>query len=337
MPPPWERDAFKHELESYAPPHLFLLNRAFCTGLLFFSGSRSEKIPLAFVYISSYLNKNKEKICRIERLSYLECNKEVQLQILEEILKIATHIYGKINIFETEVFLDINSPIFFPSSLFILGSCNKKEDVKLYQDFDFELVQKKYCYEIDLHSNTVHKIPNRRTRPIKPDEWSNYWAIWGMTKYCLDTSYLFKMKMKTGFGNLIQFFSDPSYTMMYEEFGSFFDRIAGIPSVEGFVQWAPNIYRSFLSGNKFNLRQLDSSCLNEARIFKLGLKSRDGSEPSDSYGNMLELTLPILKSKGVRKCQLGNFEESHPAMVHLKKKLAGKCVQAVGILQKRLE
>jgi len=336
MPPSWERDAFRCEQERFVPPNLFLLNRAFCTGLLFSCGSRSEKTPVAFAYISSYLSKNNEKICRIERLTYLACDEEAQLQILREIIEIATQIYGKISIFETEVFLDVNSPIFFPSSLFILGSCNKNECVRSYQNFGFELAKMKYCYELDLHSIDLYEHPNGRARPIKPDEWPDYWTLWGNTEYCADTTYLFKTKANTRFDQLLPFFSDPSYTIMYEEFASFLDRITTTPSAQGFVQWAPNIYGSFLSGSKFELRQLNSLNLNEAKIFKMSLKSRVGFQPADSYGNMVDLTLPIMKSKGVEKCQVGNFEESHPAMVHLKRKFHGKCVHAVAVLRKRV-
>ncbi|MEM2126692.1 MAG: hypothetical protein QXH67_00520 [Candidatus Bathyarchaeia archaeon] len=337
FPPVWEKETYNHEPERFVPPHLFLLNRAFCTGLLFFNRNEIKKIPIAFSYISSYLNKYGEKICRIERLTYLNSSRENKIEILEEILKIATLIYGKIDIFEAEVFIDVNSSIFFPSSLFILGSCNKKEVLNLYLELEFELTRIKYCYEIDINSININKVPNARIHSISSEEWPKYWTLWGMSDECPDTSYLLKKEFKIRFGDLVPPLSEPSYVIMYKDFGSFFDHIMDTPTSQGFVQWAPNIYKLLLHNNKMNLEKIDLSYLDEAKIFKFNLMSRDYSKLNNSYGNIIDLTLSFLKSKRIKKCQIGNFEESHPAIIYLKKKYPTKCSYTIGTLQKRIK
>lgn len=335
FPPAWEREAYNHEPERFVPPHLFLLNRAFCTGLLFFNRNEIKKSPIAFAYISLYLNKNGEKICRIERLTYLNTSKENKIEVLEEIFKIATIIYGKIDIFETEIFIDVNSPIFFPSTLFILGSCNKKEVINLYLDLEFELIKIKSCYEIDMNLINIDKVSNARIRSIRREEWSKYWTLWGTSEDCLDTSYLIKKKIETSFGDLVPPLSEPFYVIMYKDFSSFLDQIMDTPTSQGFIQWAPNIYKLLIQNNKINLENLELSSLDESKIFKFILKFRDNLKSNNSYGNMLDLTLSFLKSQGIKKCQIGNFEESHPAIIHLKKKYSTKCAYTVGTLHKR--
>jgi hypothetical protein len=336
FPPAWEKNTYDSESERFVPPYLFLINRAYFTGLLFFNGNTKRKKSFAFAYISLYFNKNGERVCRIDRLTFLNNIKEDKIKILNEIIKIAKQIYGKIDIFEAEIFIDVNSSIFFPSTLFILGSCNKKEVLNLYRDMDFELIKTKCCYEIDLNSVNICKVPNAQINMIKPEEWSNYWNLWGMTDDCSNTSYILKANIGASYGDLFPFLSNPSYILMYKQFGSIFGGILNIPICQGFVQWAPNIHKFLLQNNKINLEKINHSYFKEAKIFKISLKVKDDYNSANLYGNMIDLSLSFLKSKGIIKCQVGNFEQSHPVLVHIKKKYSGKCAYTVGIFQKRI-
>lgn len=216
----------------------------------------------------------------------------------------------------------ITSSIFFPSTLKLAGVWNSLYVVPVFEKFGFEQINKQFCYEGEVKDFGIEEdggISFRNINLEDPRDTSNYMKLWSLSRYCTAIPYTtdyFKPKWML-----------PS-TLLFSGDYIIFLSVKG--KEIGFVQWWPNLYRLFNSGNQYFTPEEGieaTKSINEGKIFKVVVKKEyEGC----GYEEMLcKKAIQRMKEQGFKRYQFGNISESDKVLKDVAKNLNCRMVNSL--------
>jgi len=283
---------------------------------------QDTKIPVGSFSCFPYVEKKKwtnTKLLRVSSPIILEegrISNEVLYVLMNEIFLIARR--ARVMSVEFEIYGDIQSDIFFPSTDTVMNVYNSTEWVKYLQYYKLKIHSRKSCFELDLSKFKYQESFNNgvkiRNIHLKNEEDQKcYFDIWvesGLFPYAFRKTELWYPNV---FGWPRLWYEELPYVLCNEDY-ILFAEIDG--ETVGFIHWWPNIYpivrskgiKSVYTTFPETDQLLDK--INEGKIFRIAVSPKAKIPKEKIEQELIRASIKRMKEKyQFKKCQIGNIPD----------------------------
>lgn len=308
---------------------------------------REDKSPVVGFYAFPYVHKlrwRRERILRVTRpllFSRSEALKEDAFsRFIQEIMELGRRTAS--HQIEIELYAEIRSRIFFPSTNCAVNTYNALEWVDLFEKAGFVCSQKSLCYEMDLQRVREEKDGDILIRPCRTNEDRDrklYYDLWvrsGECPYDLAHSGFWYVN---AFGWPRLWYSETAYILNRDDFILFAEKDC---EALGIIHWWPNLFQLFRDGGRKAIILPEAlanealSKIEEGKIFKIVVSHRAGKYRDRIERSLISEAMRIMKEKYLfRTCQVGNVSPEKDFLVDYLRNLGGEKVHEVRYMRKR--
>jgi hypothetical protein len=283
-----------------------------------------------------------EKVLRITRPLLIPSNKEIRKEALESLMQEIDEIGRRagVHVIEAEVYKEIRSRIFFPSTNCAVNTYNLPEWIGFFENSGFVRKKRTFCFELDLE-----KFSGRDDGTVSVREWNPHddrekrlyyglWASSGECPYALADSGFWYTNV---FGWPRLWYSETTRLLNRGDYILFAER-KGEPL--GFIHWWPNLYLLLAEGGWKAIFPNDTSDeplnkIEEGKIFRIvvGKKAQKDREMVEQV--LFSEAIRIMREKfKLKKCQIGNIPEEREDMASYIYEGGGQKVHEVCLMRK---
>jgi len=311
---------------------------------------KESKIPIASFYCFPYVAKGrwiKDRILRITRplilKSHEKLNTDVVTTLLQEIYEIGKR--AGVNIIEAEIYEEINSKIFFPSTSCAVNTYNTLEWIKTFESFGFVRSKTMQCFELNLDELNEYKDPYlskiniRKYQSNDEEDKKLYLNLWSQSKDCPYNL------VNNGFWytNVFEwpriFYSEISHILNKDDYILFAEKNG---EVVGFIHWWPNLYPLLIEGGRkaiFGTEDLINNSLakiDEGKVFKIIVSKKAKNDKDLIEKSLINEAAKIMKNKfKFKRCQIGNISEEKQSMLSFIQENGGKKVHEYWVIRNK--
>ena len=308
---------------------------------------QEDKTPVIGFYCFPYVRKRrwrKEKILRITRpLSFSRSAglpEDAFNRFIQEVMDLGRRTAA--HQIEIELYKEIRSEIFFPSTNCAINTYNAPEWVDLCEKAGFACSQKTLCFEMDLNHFQEGKDGEVLVRPYRSDgdrDRKLYYDLWSRSGECpYDLAH-------SGFWYANAFrwprlwYSETAYILNREEYILFAEKDG---EAMGMIHWWPNIFPLLREGGRkaiFLQEALVNEALNRIRggkIFKIVVSDRAGKYRGRVERSLINEAMRTMKEKfQFRICQVGNVLPEKEILTDHLGRLGGEKIHEIWYMRKK--
>lgn len=243
---------------------------------------------------------------------------------------------------EIELYRDIRSRIFFPSTNCAVNTYNDPAWTDLLEKAGFACDVKTLCYEVDLQLFRAESDAGIHVRPYRPDDGRDrdlYYDLWirsGECPYGLAHSGFW-------YANA---FGWPR--LWYSEAASILNRDGCILFAEkdgetlGMIHWMPNLFPLLREGGRKAVFLEEASVnetlnrIGEGKIFKLAVSDRAARHRDRVERCLIGEAMRVMKEiYGFKTCQVGNVHAENERLIDPLCRFGGKKVHEVWYMRRK--
>lgn len=245
---------------------------------------------------------------------------------------------------EAEVYHEIKSRIFFPSTTCAVNTYNTLEWQQIFEDKKFAVHEATQCFEVNVDDfadeDRLEEITVRKYRPEDGQDQERYYTLWTLSDDCpYDLSHS-GFWYRNVFGWPRAWYSEFSHFLNREDYILFAEKKG---EALGFIHWFPNMYPLLIKGGrkalyvsreevKKNLEQID-----EAKIFKIVVNRKAKKDRDIIERALIVKAIELMKETfGIRKCQIGNVSRGRTQLQSFIREKGGRPVHEVSLMRKVL-
>ncbi len=308
---------------------------------------KNDRVPIASFYCFPYVRKTgwrTERVLRVTRPLLIPSSEEVGKEALESLMQEIDEI-GKragVHVIEAEVYKEIRSRIFFPSTNCAVNTYNLPEWIGFFENSGFVRSKRRFCFELDLEKFSGQDdegVSVRKWNPHDDEEKRLYYGLWASSGECPYALADLGFWYPNVFGWPRLWYSETPRLLNRGDYILFAER-KGEPL--GFIHWWPNLYPLLIrdgwkaiyeNGNSFD-QSLDR--IGEGKIFKIIVGKQVREEKEMVRRVLISEAIKIMKEKfAFKKCQIGNVpEEREDTSSHIYEK-GGQKVHEVCLMRKK--
>jgi hypothetical protein len=286
-----------------------------------------------------------ERVLRITRPLLIPSGEGVQKEALKSLMQEIGEI-GKragVHVIEAELYGEIKSRIFFPSTNCAVNTYNSPEWIRFFENAGFACSKRSYCFELELDNFSQWDAGGVFVRKcnLNDDEdkklYNKLWAVSGECPYALTDSGFWYSNV---FGWPRLWYSEIANILNREDYILFAEKEG---EVMGFIHWWPNLYpllkeagrKAILVGGSLVDDTLDR--IEEGKIFKIIV-----SKKAVKYRDLIEKALineamKLMKEKfNFKRCQIGNIPREKENLSSYIYKNSGKKVHEIWLMRKKI-
>jgi hypothetical protein len=307
-----------------------------------------DRVPIASFYCFPYVLKRgwkAERVLRITRPLLIPRGEEVQKEALKGLLQEIGEI-GKragVHVIEAELYEEIKSRIFFPSTNCAVNTYNPPEWIGFFGSVGFACSERSYCFELEVDNLSQWDAGGVSVRKcnLNNDQdkklYYNLWTLSGECPYGLTDSGFWYPNVfgwpRVWYSEIAHILSKDNYVLFAEKNGK----------IVGFVHWWPNLYPLLREGGwkaifvKESLVNGILDKIEEGKIFKIIV-----SKKAAKYRDLVEKALineamRLMKEKfDFKRCQIGNISEGRENIASYIYKNGGEKVHEVWLMRKNV-
>jgi hypothetical protein len=308
---------------------------------------REDKSPVIGFYCFPFIHKRgwrKERILRITRpLPFSrteEPPEDAFVCFIKEIMELDRRTAA--HQIEIELYREIRSKIFFPSTNCAVHTYNSPTWVDLFEKAGFACSQKTLCFEIDLHRVQEGRDGEILVRPYRSDgdrDRKLYYDLWTRSGECpydlADSGFWYA----NAFGWPRLWYSEAALILSREEYILFAERDG---KAVGMIHWWPNVYPLLREGGRkaiFLPEDPAKQALNqikEGKIFKIAVSDRAGRYRDRIVRSLIGGSLEMMKEKfQFQTCQIGNVPSENEALIDHLHRMGAKKVHELWLMRKK--
>jgi hypothetical protein len=244
---------------------------------------------------------------------------------------------------EIEMYREIRSRIFFPSTNCAVHTYNQPEWVGLFEKAGFACRRKTLCFEMGLRSLVEEKDRDVLIRPCRPgaeEDRKGYYETWirgGECPYDLARTDFWYVN---AFGWPRLWYTETPSVLTREDYILFAERDG---EILGMIHWWPNVYPLLREKGRKAVflpepRASEAlSAIREGKIFKIAVSDRAGKSRDRIVRSLIEESMRLMKHKHhLETCQIGNIPSENELLIEHLCKIGAKLVHEVWLQQKRV-
>jgi hypothetical protein len=308
-----------------------------------------SRAPAASFYCFPYTSISrwqKIRILRVTRLLLLPDKKREDEKLIFHLIKEIEELGRRAGVraIEVEMYSQITSKIFFPSTTCVVNTYNTLEWKQILINKGFTAHKATLCFELDVDDladeNLFEEIRVRKYRHEDEEDQHRYYNVWSLSD---NSPYDFGHSgfwYRNVFGWPRAWYSEYPHFLNKDDYILFAEKNG---EVHGFVHWWPNIYPLLIKGGRTalymsreqvqeKLKQID-----EAKIFKIAVSRKAKKERDLIEKALICKAVELMKAKfGIRKCQIGNVPQERTPLKSVITEKGGQPVHEVYLMRKPL-
>ncbi|HPJ93949.1 MAG TPA: hypothetical protein PLU81_06075 [Deltaproteobacteria bacterium] len=307
------------------------------------------RAPAASFYCFPYVTTSrwrKIKLLRVTRLMLLPKEERKAEKLISHLIKEIVDLGWRagVHAIEAEVYAQINSRIFFPSTSCAVNTYNTLDWKQILEHNGFTLHRTTNCFEMNVDDlvmeHLVEGIRVREYRSEDEEDMRRYYKVWASSDDCLYDFGHYGFWYQNVFGWPRVWYSEYPHLLNKDEYILFAERNG---ETVGFIHWWPNIYPLLIKEGRKALylsreevvKKLEQ--IDEAKIFKIAV-SRKAKKDRDVIEKALICNAAeLMKEKfGIRKCQIGNIPRERTYLKSYIDSQGGQLVHDVCLMRKAI-
>jgi len=244
---------------------------------------------------------------------------------------------------EIELYKEIRSEIFFPSTNCAVNTYNAPEWVDLFKKSGFACSKKTICLEMDLNRFQEGNESKVLVRPYRSDgerDRKLYYDLWSRSGECPYDLANSGFWYANAFGWPRLWYSETAYILNRDEYILFAERDG---RAIGMIHWWPNIFPHLRDGGRKAIF-LQEALVNDApnpirdgKIFKIIVSDRAGKYRDHVERSLIGEAMRLMKEKfQFRTCQVGNVLPENEVLIEHLCRLGGEKVHEIWYLCKKV-
>jgi len=303
---------------------------------------QDTKIPVGAFSCFPYIERKKwtnTKLLRVSSPVILEegrISNEILYVLMNEIFLLARR--ARVVSVEFEIYSDILSDIFFPSTNTIINVYNSTEWVKYLQYYKLKIHSRKSCFEIKLSEFNFNKsitngVTIRKIRMEDENDQKLYYDIWtesSLFPYAFRETELWFPNV---FGWPRLWYDELPYILRSKDY-ILFAEVDG--KAAGFIHWWPNIYPLVKSNGVHSIyatlpeTEKLFAQIKEGKIFRIAVSPKAPLPKKEVEGILLQAAMKTMKEQyQMEKCQVGNIPEHDVNLTAALQEMGGRPVHQI--------
>jgi hypothetical protein len=308
---------------------------------------KSDRIPIASFFCFPYILKRgwrAERVLRITRPLLIPMGDDLQKEVLKCLMQEIGEI-GKragVHIIEAELYAEIKSRIFFPSTNCAVNTYNPPEWIGFFENAGFICSERCNCFELELDNFSqwdTGGVSVRKCNLNDDEDKKLYYRLWTLSGECPYALADLGFWYPNVFGWPRLWYSETPRLLNREDYILFAERKR---EPLGFIHWWPNLYPLLIRDGWNAIYRNDNSFdqsldrMEEGKIFKVIVGRKVGEGKKMVRRALMSEAIKIMKEKfGFKKCQITNVpEEREDIRSHICEK-GGQKVHEVCLMRRR--
>lgn len=309
--------------------------------------NKKSKIPIATFYCFPYIAKRrwrKEGILRITRPLILQCDKEIKKEavntLMQEIYEIGKR--AGVNVVEAELYREIDSKIFFPSTSCAANTYNTPDWIQIFESRGFTCSKVILCFELNLdefNGDNDQRIHIRKHISSDGRDKKLYYKLWSLSDNCPYYFGNYDFWYPNVFGWPRVWYSEIAHILNKDDYVLFAEKDG---EVVGFIHWWPNLYPLFIEGGRkaiFARESLSDELLDkieEGKIFKIVVTKKAKNDTDLIEKALISEALKLMKNKfKFKRCQIGNILREKENLSSFIQENGGKKVHEIWLMRSK--
>jgi hypothetical protein len=285
-------------------------------------------------------------VLRITRPLILQCDKEIKKEavniLMQEIYEIGKR--AGVNVIEAELYREIDSKIFFPSTSCAVNTYNTPDWIQIFENRGFTCSKVILCFELNLDEFNEGNEDNHQRihirKHISSDEGDKklYYKLWSLSDDCPYYFGNYGFWYPNVFGWPRVWYSEIAHILNRDDYVLFAEKDG---EVVGFIHWWPNLYPLFIEGGRkviFVREGLVDELLDkieEGKIFKIIVTKKAKNDKDLIEKALINEALKLMKNKfKFKRCQIGNILREKEKMSSFIQENGGKKVHEIWLMRK---
>ncbi|MCL5422860.1 MAG: hypothetical protein M1461_10390 [Nitrospirae bacterium] len=287
-----------------------------------------------------------ERVLRINRPLIIQCSRELKEEAIDTLMREIYEIGERagVDTLEVELYKEIGSEIFFPSTNCAVNTYNTPEWIQIFESQGFACSKTTLCFEMNLgefSGSNAHQQINIRKHALNNEEDKKlYYNLWSLSNEC-----------PYDFGNNDYWYSNVFGwpRVWYSEIAHILDRDDYILFAEkngeavGFIHWWPNVYPSLIKGGRraiFVREHLVQELLDtveEGKIFKIIVTKKAKNDKNLIERALINEALELMRNKyRFKRCQIGNIPTGEDKTLSFMQEKSGRKVHEMCLMRMRM-
>ena len=286
------------------------------------------------------------KLLRVTRLLLLPDKKREDEKLIFHMIKELEDLgrRARVNAIEVEVYTQINSRIFFPSTSCAVNTYNTLEWQQILENKGYTLHKATQCYEMEVddlvNEHLFEEIRVRKYRSEDEEDRQRYYKLWSSSDNCPYDFGHTGFWYQNVFGWPRVWYSEYPHLLNKDDYILFAEKNG---EALGFLHWWPNIYPLLVKGGRKALYlsreevQQKLEQIDEAKIFKIAVNRKAKKDRDVIEKALICKAVELMKEKfGIRKCQIGNIPHERTQLTSHITGQGGQLVHDVSLMRKAL-
>jgi len=308
---------------------------------------QEDKTPVICFYCFPYIRKGRwrnERILRITRPLPFSRNEalpeEAFSRFIQEIMELGRRTNA--HQIEIELYKEIRSEIFFPSTNCAVNTYNDPDWVDFFEEEGFSCSQKTFCFKMDLYHFQEGKDGEVLVRPYRSEEDRDrklYYDLWSRSGECPYDLVQSRFWYANAFGWPRLWYSETAYILNREEYILFAEKDG---EAMGMIHWWPNLFPLLRDGDRKAIFIQEASVIEvlnrirEGKIFKIIVGDRAGKHQSRVEKSLISEAMRMMKEKfQFRTCQVGNVLPENKILIDHLCRFGGEKVHEIWYMRKK--